>query len=149
MDEYKVTNSIFELANTMRKVATKILKDEFDTSFSNYQALAVLDDWGEITQHKLATYLMISDPAVSRIVKILEDEGYVTRRNNPNQKRQQLVSITTHGKEIHSVCRHRLESVFANTLADANVDLDIYKQNTRSIINAIHKQEENNEYIHR
>lgn len=48
-----------------------------------------------ITQDELSTALSIDKAATARAMEQLEKKGFVTRKINPHNRRQKLVSITT------------------------------------------------------
>lgn len=57
--------------------------------------IAELFDEDELSQDELAARVRVNRAATARALKTLEDKGFVKRRENPDNRRQKLVSLTS------------------------------------------------------
>lgn len=56
--------------------------------------IAELFDEDELSQDELAGRIRVNRSATARALKALEDSGFIQRRENPDNRRQKLVSLT-------------------------------------------------------
>lgn len=64
----------------------------------------------EVSQAELQLRLGVDGAAITRQVKQLEREGYISRRANPNDNRVSLVSLTPRGRrELTDLVKARME----------------------------------------
>ena len=82
----------------VRYIDNEIQKE--DINAGEFPFLLVLNEKDKITQKQLADSLKTSEGLVTRVLKRLEKNGYVTREINPNNKRQNLISMTPKGRTI-------------------------------------------------
>lgn len=80
----------------VRYIDNEIQKE--DINAGEFPFLLVLNEKDKITQKQLADSLKTSEGLVTRVLKRLEKNGYVTREINPNNKRQNLISMTPKGR---------------------------------------------------
>lgn len=91
----------------------RVLNNQLNTKFeramnmnsSRYELLHYLLDGGLYTQTHLQKLVNIDRAAITRHLKALEEEGYVTREKNPNNNRENFVQITKKGKEDTIQCQ--------------------------------------------
>ncbi len=83
-----------------------IAKFEKETGFSltRYELMMILDEVGTCSQTKIQSELMIDRAAVTRHLKILEDDGYVVRERNKDNNREVFVEMTEKAKEDLAKC---------------------------------------------
>ena len=62
--------------------------------------LSVLAVSDEVTQREIVSMTHLKAPTVSVILRKMEDEGMVERRQNPNDKRETRVRLTEYGREV-------------------------------------------------
>jgi len=66
-------------------------------------ALAALDRHGQMTAGELARYEHVTGPMVTRMAKLLEEEGLITRSQSPEDGRVALLRPTAKGRRlVHS-----------------------------------------------
>ena len=83
----------------------RVLNNQLNTKFeratnlnlSRYELLHYLVDGKEYPQVHLQAILNVDAAAITRHLKALEEEGYVTRIRNPKNNREQLVQATEVG----------------------------------------------------
>lgn len=66
---------------------------------ARWRILDVLHRHGEMAQHELTRLTLIDPAAISRILRDFVEFGDVTRRHDPTDHRQSLVSLTPKGVE--------------------------------------------------
>jgi DNA-binding MarR family transcriptional regulator len=64
------------------------------------------------TQAELTEYLFIDKAATSRTLDVLERQGFIKRRPNPDDKRKKLVFLTDAGREIETTVSDIYDRVF-------------------------------------
>jgi DNA-binding MarR family transcriptional regulator len=69
-------------------------------SLATYKVLLELINQEEVLQHELAWDAGMDPAAISRLVRTMAEEGYVTTRIDPSDKRQRFVSLTKKGREL-------------------------------------------------
>jgi DNA-binding MarR family transcriptional regulator len=73
------------------------------------------------SQDAMATYFVLDKCTVARSAKRLEDLGYITRRVNPDDRRQYGLDLTEKGRELVAVirqCQNRWGERFTNVLTE-------------------------------
>lgn len=63
-------------------------------------ALAALDRHGQMSAGELARHEHVTGPMVTRMAKLLEDEGLITRSPSPDDGRVALLSATAAGRRL-------------------------------------------------
>lgn len=63
-------------------------------------ALAALDRHGEMSAGELARHEYVTGPMVTRMAKLLEEEGLITRTPSPDDRRVALLSATQKGRRL-------------------------------------------------
>lgn len=86
---------IFDLQRAVRCVATASLRGQ-ETGVALQGVLRFVGE-GETRATRLAERLGVSAPVLSRHIAELEEQGYVTRRQDPDDGRAQLVALTSEG----------------------------------------------------
>lgn len=101
--------------------------------------LAALQKIDGATQDELSALISVDKAATARMLKLLEDKGYVTRVQDEQDKRQNRVYLTSAGREFWP--RIKNELICFNDLLTENIDatsLDIaYKALLQMEKNAI------------
>ncbi|WP_319544462.1 homoprotocatechuate degradation operon regulator HpaR [Ruegeria conchae] len=78
-----------------------------------WRILRVLDELGEVEQSAIAHEACLLLPSVTRILRTMEADGQITRRQDNEDKRRTMVQITDAGRTI-------LENNLATSLAISN-----------------------------
>ena len=77
---------------------TKLFEKQLGISLTRYQILQFLLQQSPCTQIAVQEKLQIDQAALTRHFKILESEGYVSRKRNPVNQREVLVELTQEAK---------------------------------------------------
>jgi DNA-binding MarR family transcriptional regulator len=88
---------IFDLQRAVRCVAAASLRGQ-ETGVALQGVLRFVGE-GETRATRLAERLGVSAPVLSRHIADLEDQGYVIRRQDPDDGRAQLVALTSKGAD--------------------------------------------------
>lgn len=100
-----------DLAITLHATAIHLLRaaraDDPDTGLSpaRLSALSVVVHAGPLTLSELARQEQVSRPAVSQLVRGLEQSGLVRRRNDPQDGRSAVLKATVKGRRCLQAAR--------------------------------------------
>ncbi|MFC6464363.1 MarR family transcriptional regulator [Marinilactibacillus sp. GCM10026970] len=93
------------------KIANQELTSKFEkeTGFSltRYELMMFLKETGKCSQKKIQCELCIDSAAVTRHLKILEENGYVSRERNAENNREVFVEITEKAKSDLASCEEK------------------------------------------
>ncbi len=74
-----------------------------------HQVLLLLSDAGVVNQEFLARIFMVDKANITRIVRILERNGFVRRDKNKNDKRANDLTLTAKGRKVIPVITTTIE----------------------------------------
>lgn len=109
-----------DLRTSVMRLARRLRRMRADTSLSlgALAALGTLDRHGPMTPSELAAHERVQPPSMTRIVKALEAEGYVSRRPHATDGRQVVVTVSPAGAELLRDDRRRRDAWLAQRLRD-------------------------------
>ncbi len=99
-DCLKLENQLcFPLYATSREVIKryKPFLDEIDLTYTQYIAMMVLWEEGEINVKTLGEKLFLDSGTLTPLLKKLESKGYIERKRSSSDERNLIVSITRDG----------------------------------------------------
>ncbi|SNT16116.1 transcriptional regulator, MarR family [Noviherbaspirillum humi] len=108
--------AIGEVSRAWRLNLNKRLKP-LGMSQSKWRALRYADRAGDIAQADLAALLGIEAPAVTRLIKQMEQEGWITRQARPDDARVKLVRVTAKARKIIARIDQEVARLRADTVA--------------------------------
>ncbi len=117
---------IKELSNSLQKlrcIQQRLTKEfELSTGFSltRYEILSFLDEKEKCLQNEIADHLEIDPAAITRQLKILEEDGFVTRDRNKDNAREVIVSLTDYAKRELKICKDKHK----NQKTDVAISID-------------------------
>lgn len=82
-----------------RALAGEALR-ELDLSPKGFGALAVLEEEGPLSQHRLAQRQGIDRTTMVAVIDELERAGAVERRRDPLDRRRYALHLTAHGRDV-------------------------------------------------
>ena len=102
---------------------TQLFEKQLGISLTRYQILQFLLQKSPCTQIAVQEKLQIDQAALTRHFKILESEGYVSRKRNPVNQREVLVELTQAAKnqllfnppKHHLRAKEQMESILSTT----------------------------------
>lgn len=86
------------------------------TSSAQRPVLEALWERGERTPAELAKEAQVEGPPMSRMLRRMEAAGLIKRRDDPNDKRRRLISVTTKGERLRDVLPGVADGVVARAL---------------------------------
>ena len=100
------------MAATLRLTNTRIhraLRREahIDLTPSQMSALATINRLGPLTLGTLAEQEGVAPPSITKVIAVLEEDGYVVRTPNPDDRRVSFVAATPKGSELLEESRRR------------------------------------------
>jgi DNA-binding MarR family transcriptional regulator len=116
-----------EMAARLRLSSTRLhraLRRESGVLLSPSQmsALAAIDTHGPITLGALADHEGVAPPSITKVIGVLEDDGYVTRTPDPNDRRVSFVATTAKGTELVAESRRRKTAWLTSRLRELTTD---------------------------
>jgi len=106
--------------------ANKILKDQFSLTRSEIDIMSALffsgGDECILTPTQLMGRLLFSWGGVTKVLKKLEDKGFITRFDNPEDKRSKFVKLEEKGKEIVPEAIKNVFSYEESCLENLNIE---------------------------
>ena len=109
-----------QLRLSMMRLGRRVRSERADTThtLSQFAALASIERHGPISPGELAAREKVQPPSMTRIVAALQAEGLISRTPHPHDGRQQLLAITSAGRELLETDRRRREEWLAHRLQD-------------------------------
>ena len=93
----KINDLLYQLHLTDQMI-TQLFEKQLGISLTRYQILQFLLQKSPCNQIAVQEKLQIDQAALTRHFKILESEGYVSRKRNPANQREVLVELTQEAK---------------------------------------------------
>ena len=109
-----------ELRTSVMRLARRLRRMRADSTLSLGQlaALGTVERHGPMTPGELAEHERVQPPSMTRIVKALEEAGYVTRSPHPTDGRQVVVAVSQEGKQLLREDRRKREAWLAQRLQE-------------------------------
>lgn len=101
------------LLKTVSSQVTQNFEKKTGLSLTRYGMLVYLSQQGELSQNELQRYIQIDQGAVTRHLKILEENGYVSRSRNPKNNREVIVRATSLGIATVTQCDQKKTSLLS------------------------------------
>jgi DNA-binding MarR family transcriptional regulator len=92
-----------------------VLSELSDTQMG---ALATLEHHGAMTPGELADHEKVQPPSMTRVIAVLEQHNLVTRAAHPNDKRQEMLTVTDAGRDLVRQSRRVREAWLAKRLRE-------------------------------
>lgn len=109
------------VATMMARHDDRVLQEQLGIGFSQFKILNVLKDNLHIQQRAIAHLLGQSEPSISRQIKLMIEQGLLTIRVRPENRREHLTTLTARGERfideaVNILARHH-SPVFADISA--------------------------------
>jgi DNA-binding MarR family transcriptional regulator len=109
-------------------------------SYRRFLALYLVGSGGADTQRTLADRLGVTEPSVSRMVRVLADAGLLQTTADPMGGNRNRLQLTTAGEQLVTRWGTDLEARFASFLDRAGVPYDTYERYTKRLLAALDSQ---------
>ena len=84
----------------------KPVLDELDLTYTQYSAMLVLWEAGELSVRELGERLMLDSGTLSPLLKKLEAKGWINRRRSAADERVIVLGLTPHGRALKTQAAH-------------------------------------------
>ncbi|MDN3722560.1 homoprotocatechuate degradation operon regulator HpaR [Roseibium salinum] len=91
---------------------------ESGISEQQWRILRVVDEAGEIEQTAIAQGACLQLPSLTRILRSMEADGFISRRNDEADRRRTLVSVTENGRSLIADHQPRNAEIFKRLEAE-------------------------------
>ncbi|MGY3778396.1 MarR family winged helix-turn-helix transcriptional regulator [Isobaculum melis] len=115
----EISQLLYQMKLIDQKVG-KIFEEKMGFSLTRYEMLMVLKEKGPCLQVTIQEHLQIDQAAITRHLKILEKNGYVTRERNPANNREIFVALKEKAtaemakcETVHTGLQERLYASFS------------------------------------
>lgn len=112
MTSMEQMKQIILLMKTIDRQVTMQFEKQTDISMTRYELLYTLLDVGTVSQQVLKQAVQIDQAAITRHLKLLEEECFVIRSRNTDNNREVLVSLTDEGRARLVHCQDDKDSYF-------------------------------------
>lgn len=99
------------------------MSEEFGISQSEFRTIRLFRGEQHISQKVLNKRLGLSGSRLTRILDQLQGRGFITRREDPGDRREFVISLTPLGLEIAGKLQHRHTEIHADILEGIPKDL--------------------------
>lgn len=93
MNLREISRLLYQIKLTNQEINT-LFEKETGFSLTRYEMLMFLKDKGTCSQNQIQTELKIDSAAITRHLKILEQNGYVIRERNAENNREVFVQLS-------------------------------------------------------
>ncbi|MGY3725108.1 transcriptional regulator, MarR family [Granulicatella balaenopterae] len=127
----------------MRRIEYKLSKKfEQSTGFSltRHEILLYIATHEQVVQTEIAAHLDIDPAAVTRQLKYLEKNNYVTRKKNDENARERIVSLTDYAKETMQKCHEK------HKIDDYTLPVNLTKEEVQNFMQQLNTIEEKIDY---
>ncbi len=150
MDKSELTKEIIELQRLVFRSSRQYGRDvwlELNLTISQLKSLFFIANQGTTNFSRLAAALGVTPPNVTGIVDRLVDQGLVSRRENPEDRRMLMLRVTKKGETLISELRERTVSHMSEALAHLSLgELNTIAQGLRLLSKAVEAHEESSRH---
>lgn len=125
-----LSDLLHRVVSLLSEVARQHIGPDGDLTYSRLRLLGALEDIEPTTQHRLAQTVGVSDPAISRALQPLEQEGLVRITRDPAHARRRLVELTDAGRAAYHASGKPLAEQLRRGLLDQGFPYDRYLADT-------------------
>jgi len=105
------------LAGEISQQLRKIYKADHGLTIPEWRALATLGQFGTATAKGIGMHAAMHKTKVSRAIVALEDRRWVARSQNPNDRREDILTLTRQGKQAYRALVPKLRA-FENAIIE-------------------------------
>lgn len=132
-----LSRSLHKLTARLDRAADAMLRSEAGVSYARFLALYMVGLEGADTQRALADRLGVSEPSVSRMVRVLTGSGWLEAFADPGGGNRHQLRLTTAGADLVERWGGELEERFAALVESARVPYRAYRAHTRRLLGAL------------
>ena len=138
MHNGRLIDSIFQFMFTFRsQLSHELNKAQLSAAPMHMKLLKMIDRMEHCTAQEIARALNRDKAQINRAVQEIVTKGYVSKANNPQDKRSHLLVLTSKGKEVLQLMNEieiKLLQKMSNNIPQADIEkfittLDKFRQN--------------------
>ncbi|REL32266.1 MarR family winged helix-turn-helix transcriptional regulator [Thalassotalea euphylliae] len=115
----ELSDTLFELIHSVRmNILTKVKQLDFDLTPMHLKSLKVISKIDLCTGQKLANFMGRDKAQINRLIKELVTQGLVIKKDHAQDKRSQLLVLTSSGQAIMAAFKQAEQEVFEKMLTD-------------------------------
>ena len=132
-----LSRKLHNLTTRLDKGADAILRAEAGVSYWRFLALYLVGVEGADTQRALATRLGVTEPSISRMVRVLAADGWLQSTSDPAGGNRNQLRLTSTGQQLVRRWGAELESRLAVLVEAAGVPYGSYLAYTERLLTAL------------
>jgi DNA-binding MarR family transcriptional regulator len=132
-----LSRSLHALTTRLDRAADAFLRAEAGISYARFLALYLVGSQGATTQRVLAERLGVTEPSVSRMVRVLARDGLLHTTPDPVGGNRNHLSLTAAGEQLVMRWGADLEERLARLLDGAGVPYRAYLTHTKRLLAAL------------
>jgi MarR family transcriptional regulator, organic hydroperoxide resistance regulator len=131
MERDALNNFIFE-----QTFQNKIIGKFKELSKNQPMVIKIIGMEGEIMPSTIGNYIGMNKSSLTRMIDDLEEKGMVFRKNDPEDRRKVLISLTDKGFECYNYFNEIVDEIFESV--DKN-DVEDYLQSLETMVRILRK----------
>jgi DNA-binding MarR family transcriptional regulator len=135
--ELDLSRSLHKLTARLDRAADTFLREEAGVSYARFLALYLVGSEGADTQRALAERLGVTEPSVSRMVRVLANAGFLETTSDPLGGNRNRLRLTAAGDQLVTRWGTDLEERLAGLLETAGVPYRPYLTHTKRLLAAL------------
>jgi DNA-binding MarR family transcriptional regulator len=139
--ELDLSRSLHTLTARLDRAADAILRAEAGLSYARFLALFMVGSLGADTQRLLAQRLGVSEPSVSRMTRVLAEDGLLEAAADPAGGNRRQLRLTPTGQQLVKRWGGRLEERLAALVDATGVPYRTYVKYTQRLLAGLDAQE--------
>jgi DNA-binding MarR family transcriptional regulator len=132
-----LSRGLHALTFRLDRAADRILRSERNISYRRFLTLYAIGELGWTSQRALADWMGVSEPSVSRMARVLAEEGFVDSAPDPGGGNRRRLELTASGRALVASCGGLLEDRFAALVETAGVSYRDYRESTQRLFAAL------------
>jgi DNA-binding MarR family transcriptional regulator len=132
--ERELGRSLHVLTARLDREADRMLRAEAGLSYSRFLALYLISAWGAETQRGLAELLGVTEPSVSRTVRVLEGSGLVEVSTDPGGGNRRRLRLSEAGEQCVKRWGGLLEERLAELVHSTGIPYETYVGYTKRLL---------------
>ncbi|MGI8712219.1 MAG: MarR family winged helix-turn-helix transcriptional regulator [Solirubrobacteraceae bacterium] len=129
-----LSRSLHRVTARLDRAADVFLRAQAGVSYPRFLALYMVGAEGAVTQRALAQRLGVSEPSVSRLVRVLAQDGWLLAASKPGGGHRNRLRLTAAGDQLVQRWGGELEERFEALLETAGVPYRAYRAHTHRLL---------------
>jgi len=138
--ERDLSRRLHKLTGRLDAAADAFLRSEAGISYPRFLALFMVGAGGAATQRSLAERLGVSEPSVSRMVRVLSHDGLLQTGSESGTGNRNRLTLTPAGAALVSRWGAQLETRLSKLVKECGVPYRAYLEQTTRLLEALEAQ---------